>query len=582
MTSKVYVGDVLNVLEWMGDEELTYDLAICSPPFLALRSYLPDGHPWKAFEGGQEGSPAAYLAWLLDVAEAVGKRLSRYGSLVFELGDTASGSGGAGGDYNAEGLRAGQQKFGGTARKARRNADDYPVRDDHPRQARNRRRTPESALSSPRFREGTPRWDGRPEGQVRTTSSIGVPVRSGLANFSDQRGNPDGMRDTTFSGANTRTGGGEGWPLDKSLCIIPAAFAASLAYGRNILAEPPSAEEALDVAEVAMEAGIDPKEALAQAREWVGLAAEFRYVRRFTPWRVRNLVSWCRTNPPVGDLGDKFRPATTLVIVACRARNRWFDLESVRVSGSPKTATTTKAKPSKRNSPTASHKMERVDSGTAPPLDWERYEALEADLLRRDNEALTMLLQQFADPDALEEWCELMGDQLPFETITPRNPGFKGSHYATFPVALIRPFIQAMTPRRVCVTCGEPSRRIVRKKRRKADDSTRDKNHADANPSSGFTDPAPEVGWEYDTKTIGWSTCGCPGADGLDMVEGWHTGEGWRPGVAFDPFVGSGTTLEVALDTGRDGWGVDLDTRNLELIKRRLGFFSFDVKEIGV
>src|SRR5690606_14551857 len=51
---------------------------------------------------------------------------------------------------------------------------------------------------------------------------------------------------------------GPGWPLSKSLCGIPTLYAWSLAYGRNLL----------------------------------------RPERATDPWRVRNLVAWCRPNPP--------------------------------------------------------------------------------------------------------------------------------------------------------------------------------------------------------------------------------------------------------------------------------------------
>src|SRR5690606_30292480 len=38
----------------------------------------------------------------------------------------------------------------------------------------------------------------------------------------------------------------------------------------------------------------------------------------------------CRPNPPVGALGDKFRPATSYLTIATKSRTRWFDLEAVR------------------------------------------------------------------------------------------------------------------------------------------------------------------------------------------------------------------------------------------------------------
>src|SRR5690606_352759 len=42
-------------------------------------------------------------------------------------------------------------------------------------------------------------------------------------------------------------------------------------------------------------------------------------------WRIRNVVTWCRPNPPVGALGDKWRPATSDVVVACTSDKRYWD-----------------------------------------------------------------------------------------------------------------------------------------------------------------------------------------------------------------------------------------------------------------
>jgi hypothetical protein len=85
--------------------------------------------------------------------------------------------------------------------------------------------------------------------------------------------------------------------MDKSLCGIPTLFAWSLAYGRNLL----------------------------------------RPERATDPWRIRNVVAWCRPNPPVGALGDKFRPGTSYLTVATKARDRWFDLDAVRTAYSENT-----------------------------------------------------------------------------------------------------------------------------------------------------------------------------------------------------------------------------------------------------
>ena len=48
-------------------------------------------------------------------------------------------------------------------------------------------------------------------------------------------------------------------------------------------------------------------------------------------------------------------------------------------------------------------------------------------------------------------------------------------------------------------------------------------------------------------KSIGWTDCGC--------------GAPFMPGVVLDPFMGTGTTLEVANCMGRSAIGIDLTRR---------------------
>lgn len=270
----------------------------------------------------------------------------------------------------------------------------------------------------------------------------------------------------------------DGWPLNKSLCGIPTLYAWSLAYGRNLLtgAESP--------------AGM---------------------------WRIRNLVAWVRPNPPVGALADKFRPATSYVTIATRARDRWFDLDAVRKPHARDYTDEKRAgdRERDRQGRGRSNGVEGVisDPAGAPPLDW---------------------------------WEIVPG-------------GYSGAHYAVWPPELCQRLIDAMCPRRVCTTCGEPSRRIVETARTNGkDDSQRVKHANGERPAPGRQDRAPEVGWEIDRQTLGWSDCG-------------H--ETWRPGLVLDPFAGSGTTLMVATGMGRDAIGIDLDERNAHLATERVGMF---------
>lgn len=482
-TARFLIGDVFDRLAEIPDGSV--DLVLTSPPFLALRSYLPADHPDKAKEIGSEATPAEFLDTLLALTAEWGRVLAPHGSIAIELGDTYAGSGGAGGDYNEEGLREGQPVF-----RARQNA------------------------------------------------------------------------------AHDRSNhiGGNGWPLDKSLCGIPQAYQLSLAYGRNVLsgAESP--------------AGM---------------------------WRVRTLKPWIRSNPPVGALGDKERPATSYVVVATRARDRYFDLDAVRTT------------PQRDNNNNMNRHLPptggRHDDGHrfysdgnaagAPPRDWwHQVDAiLDAELdhmagKRQPSDRTQEGPQQYtpggqptrqtlrteAPPGArgvhLRRALERAGILTTLEAVDVSPKGYSGAHYAVWPPELVRLLVDEMCPRRVCTTCGRPSRRVVESDRTDAhgrpltklfgSGSRPDPNRNRADPNTYEGQPS----FRSHRTTVGWSTCSCPGTEAT-REDGYHNGTGWRPGLVLDPFVGSGTTLAVCTGMGRDAIGIDLDARNAELARERVGMF---------
>jgi DNA modification methylase len=91
MTARLLCGDIRERLAEIPDHSV--NLIVTSPPFLALRSYLPADHPDKTKEIGSEPNPAAYLGTLLDLTEEWRRVLTPYGSICVELGDTYAGSG---------------------------------------------------------------------------------------------------------------------------------------------------------------------------------------------------------------------------------------------------------------------------------------------------------------------------------------------------------------------------------------------------------------------------------------------------------------------------------------------------------
>lgn len=396
---KYLIGDVFDRMAELEDGSV--DLVLTSPPFLALRSYLPADHPDKGKEIGSEATPAEFIDTLLRLSAEWRRLLAPHGSICVELGDTYSGKSGWGDELGNE---------------------RYP--------------------------------SGRGVAESRPDAS------------------------------------GPGWPLAKSLTLVPEAYRFALAYGINPHTGEPSP------------AG---------------------------QWRIRNVVRWVRPNPPVGALGDKFRPATSELVVACVSSKRWFDLDAVREPHQ----NDRNQRPVQVTTNHGGNKESRTDFGEvfynagnpagAPPLDW---------------------------------WKLSPG-------------GYQGAHYAVWPSDLCVTPIKAMCPREVCRVCGEPRRRIVEQTPEYAEQ------RAEMNRTHGswteqgtgrLTGKGIQPYGHIDTRqveTVGWTDCG-------------H--DDYRPGLVLDPFAGTGTTLAVAHGHGRDAIGIDLDARNADLAVGRVGPMFLEVR----
>lgn len=193
------VGDVFDVLATIEDGSV--QSVITSPPYWRKRRYLPVGHPMAHKEIGQEPSPGEFLATLLRLTDEIWRVVRDDGTIWINLGDTAAGSGGWGGDVTKH-SRGGGQKWVGNNGSAAKGAD---------------------------------------------------------------------------------------MPKPKSVCWIPELFGASLAYGRNLLTGEP-------------------------CRQWI----------------TRPQITWCKPSPTPGEIIDKFREATELIVWASKEPRYYFDLDSVR------------------------------------------------------------------------------------------------------------------------------------------------------------------------------------------------------------------------------------------------------------
>lgn len=141
------------------------------------------------------------------------------------------------------------------------------------------------------------------------------------------------------------------------------------------------------------------------------------------------------------------------------------------------------------------------------------------------------------------------------------NPGsFPGAHFATFPEKLVEPMVKAATSAYgVCPNCQAPWVRVTEKQshygRRQDRDQYKGMGQLD---SSEWRPPTYlDMYWQ--------PTCTCSAGDPV-------------PATILDPFVGSGTTLRVAIRLGRYAIGVDISEVYLaEHIEQRVSNLQFEM-----
>jgi hypothetical protein len=141
----------------------------------------------------------------------------------------------------------------------------------------------------------------------------------------------------------------------------------------------------------------------------------------------------------------------------------------------------------------------------------------------------------------------------------PTTP-YAGAHYAAFPPALLERPIKSMVPAKVCTECGEPSRRTQEPN---PDYEGRAGGTVNLNDQQGSSLKGIPHKREVARATLPGEFSDC----------GHNT---WRPGIVLDPFGGSGTTLAVATGRGHHAIGIDLDPRNVDLARDRVGPMFLD------
>lgn len=256
-------------------------------------------------------------------------------------------------------------------------------------------------------------------------------------------------------------------------------------------------------------------------------------------WYLRARCPWIKRNGMPESAMD--RPTTVVedIFLLSKSPDYFYDAEAVKLKGVIPAGTLA-----------AKGSEERLDTEgvNARPAEYKVYTGTR---LRRASDWF------------FESWQGLIsdedGDPMAFMVNTAAYPD---SHFATFPMRLVIPMMQAGTSENgCCEKCGAPLIRVV--------ESNRIMRHQLPADDPNFR-PS-----RYTVKSSGENAHSNGGAQAFRSSEtkGWNPScecnAGITPCVVLDPFGGSGTVGQVARDANRSAYIIDLNDGYKPLIESR-------------
>ncbi|MCK9928871.1 site-specific DNA-methyltransferase [Frankia sp. Mgl5] len=218
-------------------------------------------------------------------------------------------------------------------------------------------------------------------------------------------------------------------------------------------------------------------------------------------WTIRNKVIWAKTNPMPTSVVDRLSTTHEVIYLLTRSRRYFFDLDAIRAPHASSQAAAQAR---------AAGRVYPPESAVATIRQTKRTQ--------RNTGLSTLKVSGMAGHPL---------GKNPGDVWQLATAGYRGSHFASFPVSLIERPLLASTPERVCTACGTAWRRKSATRR----------GHLAA------------LGDLY-------PGCSC------------HAGHG--PGLVLDPFMGAGTVAVAAERHGRDWVGIELNEDYATLAEDRL------------
>lgn len=218
-------------------------------------------------------------------------------------------------------------------------------------------------------------------------------------------------------------------------------------------------------------------------------------------WMLRNTVVWAKANPIPSSTRDRLTTGHEVLYFLVTQPTYHFDLDAIR-----EPAQTTGSRSQRAAAPYLPRAaVPSLGSGNTSRID---------------------LNHGLAGMKTAGRASHPLGKN-PGDVWRTATAAYRGAHFATFPVELVRRPLLATCPERVCDACGQPWQRVPQ--------------HVHGR-----------------TLRIGPLRAAC------------HCRADWHPGVVLDPFFGAGT-VAIAAETYRRDWlGIEINQDYAALAEQRL------------
>jgi DNA modification methylase len=221
-------------------------------------------------------------------------------------------------------------------------------------------------------------------------------------------------------------------------------------------------------------------------------------------WCVRNKIVWAKSNPMPTSVRDRFACTWEVIYFLVRSPSYFFDLDAVRVP----------------------HR-----SVAHRPAGHEPREALPESWRGPNSDGAGGLVALKREGRVGHPLGKNPGDVWDLPTA-----GYRGAHFATYPIRLVERAIRAGCPVRRCARCRAP-----------------------------WTTARPAPG-----AAVGNGRGSGSGVTDQGLMSSCDCNEGIEPGLVLDPFLGAGTTGLVAEELGRDWLGIELNPDFARLSAERI------------